>query len=236
MSGILPNNGVAPSGTQNGLEAPILAAGCENLYYGPRCNPRMDPFAMNAMISEIINAVNSAGGQAYDCNRLDNLAIALASLAPPPALVSSMPNTVMQNRAVAGTNIAQAITAAWQTKTLNQKPYDPGLLVTLAGNMFTPIVNGYVRWVMTMQGPGLCKTRLFNVTDNVTAWPGMNGQTALEGATGDDGALNMTGVGFVTAGKQYAIQFRGQTAQGITGGAVNMGEDEVNATVEFYRA
>lgn len=79
MTGILPNNGVIPSATQNGIESPTLAPGCDNLYYGPRCNPRLDPFAMNAVISELINAIN-ATGTAYDCSRLDNLATALQSL------------------------------------------------------------------------------------------------------------------------------------------------------------
>lgn len=82
MAGIQPSNGVAPNLTSNALANPNLAAGCANLWYALRCNPRLDPAAMNAMISEIINAVNSrcdpsVGSNAYDCNRLDNLALAL---------------------------------------------------------------------------------------------------------------------------------------------------------------
>lgn len=85
MSGIQPSGGVGPNATQNTIANPVLAAGCDNLWYAARCNPRLDPFAMNAMIAEIINAVNGCGcasggtftGLAYDCNRLDNLCRAI---------------------------------------------------------------------------------------------------------------------------------------------------------------
>jgi hypothetical protein len=80
MAGILPSNGVPPGSTQGGITNPQLAAGCENLYYPPRCAPRLDPFAMNALISEVVNLLNRLG-RAYDCNQNDNLADAFLSLA-----------------------------------------------------------------------------------------------------------------------------------------------------------
>lgn len=83
MSGIQPDNGVGPNESRNTITNPRLAAGCENLWYGPRCNPRMDPFAMNALIAEVLNAVNGScacddqQGIVYDCDRLDNLCRAI---------------------------------------------------------------------------------------------------------------------------------------------------------------
>lgn len=78
MTGILPSNGVLPSATQNGDPLAIMAPGCDNLYYPPRCNPRLDSYAMNALISEVLNVIN-ARGEPYDCTRLDNLERAIRS-------------------------------------------------------------------------------------------------------------------------------------------------------------
>jgi hypothetical protein len=72
MSGILPDSGVAPSQTLNAIANPDMVGGCANLWYAPRCQPRFDPIAQNALLSEVMNAVNLAG-DVYDCNRNDNL-------------------------------------------------------------------------------------------------------------------------------------------------------------------
>lgn len=80
MSGILPNNGVPPGSTTNGAADANLAPGCENLYYAARCNPKFDPFAMNALISEIIHALNYMG-RPYDCEVTDNVGMMLLALA-----------------------------------------------------------------------------------------------------------------------------------------------------------
>lgn len=69
MAGIFPENGVVAGRTING-EDPVNAT-CEALYYRAVCNPRFDPVAMNALISEIVNAVNFY--KEYDCAELDNL-------------------------------------------------------------------------------------------------------------------------------------------------------------------
>jgi hypothetical protein len=70
MAGLFPKDGVSPSSTINAIN-PTVVAGCEVLFHGSYCDPRFNPAAANAMISEITNAVNLV--KAYDCNRLDNL-------------------------------------------------------------------------------------------------------------------------------------------------------------------
>ena len=79
MAGILPSNGVPPGSTEGGISNPQLAAGCPNTYYPPRCNPRLDPFAMNNLISEVVNALNVLG-EVYNCNVNNNLAQSLLDL------------------------------------------------------------------------------------------------------------------------------------------------------------
>lgn len=80
MSGLFPLNGVTPANSAgNTIANPTLADGCSPLWYSNRCNGRFDPSATNALISEIINAVNCLG-VAYDCNVNDNLCTALQTL------------------------------------------------------------------------------------------------------------------------------------------------------------
>lgn len=75
MTGIMPSAGVPASQTQNALANPLLTAGCQPTWYAPRCNPKFDPFAANAVLSEIINFVNCCTDNPlrYDCTRLDNM-------------------------------------------------------------------------------------------------------------------------------------------------------------------
>jgi len=72
MTGIFPSSGVASAQTINGVASPSVIAGCDPRWYGIKCNVRIDVASMNAIISEILNAVNCAGST-YDCSRLDNL-------------------------------------------------------------------------------------------------------------------------------------------------------------------
>jgi hypothetical protein len=74
MAGIFPAVGADPANTQNAI-SPTLVAGCKALFYPQNCNPRFDPLATNAIMSELLNAINL--GKSYDCNRLDNLKQAL---------------------------------------------------------------------------------------------------------------------------------------------------------------
>lgn len=80
MSGILPSNGVPPQATEGAITNGSYVAGCAPLFYPPRCNPRLDPFAQNTLISEIINLLGRLG-RAYDCNVNDNLSDVMLSLA-----------------------------------------------------------------------------------------------------------------------------------------------------------
>lgn len=80
MAGVFPESGVPASGAQNSLPNPDVVTGCAELWHSTnRCQPRFDPAAANAVMAEIINAVN-CGGVDYDCNKLDNLCTALIEL------------------------------------------------------------------------------------------------------------------------------------------------------------
>jgi len=68
----MPTAGVPANQTQNALTNTDLTAGCAATWYAPRCNPKFDPFAANAVLSEILNLVNCCNLE-YDCTRLDNM-------------------------------------------------------------------------------------------------------------------------------------------------------------------
>lgn len=70
MAGLFPAVGTAPNNTQNAI-VPAVVDGCTPQFYPNNCNPRFDPVATNAIMSELLNAINST--QLYDCTRLDNL-------------------------------------------------------------------------------------------------------------------------------------------------------------------
>jgi hypothetical protein len=73
MAGIFFSGGLTCNLTVNAA-CGIQTTGddCPALYYPPKCNVQVDPLQMNAVISEIANAINAFGKQ-YDCSRLDNL-------------------------------------------------------------------------------------------------------------------------------------------------------------------
>jgi hypothetical protein len=72
MAGIFPDSGVTPNNAANAV-TPDVALGCDPLFYSStRCNPRFDPPAMNALMSEFLNLINAAGLD-YDCTKLTNL-------------------------------------------------------------------------------------------------------------------------------------------------------------------
>lgn len=72
MAGIFPQGGTLAGNTKNGADPVQTVEGCIPLFYRDNCVPVFDPVATNALISEVINAVNLV--KAYDCSRLDNLA------------------------------------------------------------------------------------------------------------------------------------------------------------------
>lgn len=79
MSGIFPESGVLCNQTANAA-CGIQTTGdeCEALFYNLRCNVQVSPTQVNALISEIANAVNVT--DPYDCSRLDNLKTTLAKI------------------------------------------------------------------------------------------------------------------------------------------------------------
>jgi hypothetical protein len=239
MSGILPNNGVGPGSTQNGLDAPTLSAGCENLYYAPRCNPRLDPFAQNALISELLNAINSVG-VSYDCTRLDNLALALATLAP-PAPVTGSPNAVLQHRLPSGTVGGAFAASAWVTRPLNNESYDPGNIVSLLANQFTVAVNTFIEWDSVLVGTDHCTSRIFNVTDGAVTDVGLSSMSRQPDSGERPCSINTRGTASLVAGKTYrlevyrALDFGHDFPDQAFGMPVGAGVDELYATVKFWR-
>lgn len=81
MSGILPDGGIPPENAPNSLPRAEgqLAGVCQSLWYAPKCQPRFDPAAANAVISEIINVMQCAN-MPYDCTRLDNMCRAIRAM------------------------------------------------------------------------------------------------------------------------------------------------------------
>lgn len=78
MAGLFPVNGVIAQQTLNAQFPVATVEGCDALFYRANCKPVFDPVATNAIISELLNAINFAGD--YDCTRLDNLAQTLRSV------------------------------------------------------------------------------------------------------------------------------------------------------------
>lgn len=238
MSGILPNNGVPPQNTQNGIADPDLAGGCDNLYYGPRCNPRLDPFAMNALISEIINALNALG-IAYDCNRLDNLAGAFLQMDNAPiATPGGAPAAIIQHRLPAGTHAGVSIVpGSWIVRPFNVKPYDPGLIINLNANQFTPSVDVFCRWQTMFYQTLASRARMFNVTDNVVQDVSLSVYSSNEGFTGG----YAEGTAFLTAGKVYQLEVRADKnadnigPQASLGRGSTFGTEELYASINFWR-
>jgi hypothetical protein len=78
MSGVFPDGGVPASSTSNAVDVDTNCS-TELFYSTARCNPRFEPAAMNAMISEILN-VMACAGHTYDCGTLTNLCSAIRRL------------------------------------------------------------------------------------------------------------------------------------------------------------
>jgi hypothetical protein len=76
MTGMMPDSGVPPQDARNSILDPNTI-NCDELWYSTsRCQPRFDPAAANAVLSELINAINCSGIP-YDCSKLDNLCTAI---------------------------------------------------------------------------------------------------------------------------------------------------------------
>lgn len=83
MTGVFPGSGVGSSDAQNSIDPinmPAMVAGCEALWYSTmRCQPRFDPAAANALLSEMMNLIKCAG-TTYDCTHLNNLCVAIQKM------------------------------------------------------------------------------------------------------------------------------------------------------------
>lgn len=78
MAGIYPDGGVPPAQTTNAVTVDTSCA-AELFYSVNRCNPRFEPAAMNALMSEVLNVVSNAGIE-YNCDVLTNLYEAISAL------------------------------------------------------------------------------------------------------------------------------------------------------------
>lgn len=99
MAGIFPIAGVVAQQTLNAAFPISTAEGCDALYYRANCRPMFDPVATNALISELVNAINVT--QPYDCSRLDNLKQTLAKIQNLCTLPNATPAQIVDS-ALAG--------------------------------------------------------------------------------------------------------------------------------------
>lgn len=74
---LFPDSGVPPGDARNSLPDVNTAAGCAELWYSTsRCEPRFDPAAANAMLSELF-MIMAQGEWQYDCATFNNLQVAI---------------------------------------------------------------------------------------------------------------------------------------------------------------
>lgn len=88
--GIFPTGGTDARNTQNAEIDVRTVALCAALFYRMGCNPRFDPLSTNAIISELANAINDLGIE-YDCNKLDNLSLAIRTAIDKSAQTKNYP-------------------------------------------------------------------------------------------------------------------------------------------------
>lgn len=103
MSGMFPDSGVPANQALNTTDVPTTncdPAG-ELFHSTSRCQPRFDPASANAVMSEILNAIDCAG-LVYDCSRLDNLCLAIQALTA--ETITTITNTIAGNRIATYTN------------------------------------------------------------------------------------------------------------------------------------
>lgn len=79
MSGIFPNGGVPCDQAFNAACDIPTKNDCPSLFYSSKCQQKVDPSQINALISEIGEVLKKAG-YAYDCKKFDNLASAVNAM------------------------------------------------------------------------------------------------------------------------------------------------------------
>lgn len=81
MSSVFPRNGLAPGVNNSGVPLAVAPAeGCAARYYNEQCAQKVDPTALNALISELVSVVNACPSTRWDCSRYDNLLRALTCI------------------------------------------------------------------------------------------------------------------------------------------------------------
>lgn len=145
---------------------------------------------------------------------------------------TGIPDAVIYDEKTTGTDGGTFTQDAWQTRTLNTE-YDPGSLVALSSNVFTPTKNGFVFWMAPARRCGLHKSRLYNVTDTSVSNVSLVGYADTGTATSDSISF---GWSLVTAAKQYRLEHYCATTRDTNGFGANAGFSEVEryATVFYW--
>lgn len=124
------------------------------------------------------------------------------------------------DRKAEGTNGGTFTGGSYQTRELNTKFYDPDNLVTIVGNEFTVLANGWVEWSAPAFVNGAHKSRLYNVTDDQVV---QVGSAEFTNAVLGPSQTQSFGAGEVVAGKTYRIEHQCSTTQSSTGFGVAAG-------------
>lgn len=78
---MFPRNGLAPGVNNSGVALTVQpASGCEALYYNEQCPQKVDPRALNLLMSELVEVVNACESERWECSRTDNLLRAMQCL------------------------------------------------------------------------------------------------------------------------------------------------------------
>jgi hypothetical protein len=143
------------------------------------------------------------------------------------------PVAVLEHHTASGVSAGATANTTWNVRPLNDE-YDPDGIITLAGNQFIASVDCWVEWSSKACESHKHQSRLYNVTDAVSAAPGTTGNAS------DSVSLHDISVGGapIVAGKQYRLEHFTQQgdASGLGRDALGSGEENVWARVLFWRA
>lgn len=141
------------------------------------------------------------------------------------------PDARLEDRKSSGTPGGTTFANSWQTRDLNTEVFDPDNLISLASNVFTVAVDGYVAWSCPKATAGVGQTALRNQTDDV---PVAYGTTEWA----NSGVVTRSfGGAKVQAGKSYFLQHRVNANSANTGFGVATGFDsyELYSFLDFWR-
>ncbi len=102
--------------------------------------------------------------------------------------LADVPNliAILRDDKTSGTNGGTSSNTTWNARDLNTELYDPGSIVSISSNQFTPISGDYEIWVFTpfLGGTGAASTgkcRLYNVTGAAVVEEGMSVFAVING-------------------------------------------------------